>query len=97
VPDGIRGKLRLVDFENAQRLQKDGSSNFKAPDNVQPTAAQYPHVIQGAIEQSNVKAIVEMTRMIEVTRHYTQIASLLQQHGDTRRSAIERLAEVPAS
>jgi len=97
VPDGIRGKLRLVDFENAQRLQKDGSSNFKAPDDMQPTAAQYPHVIQGAIEQSNVKAIVEMTRMIEVTRHYTQIASLLQQHGDTRRSAIERLAEVPAS
>jgi flagellar basal-body rod protein FlgF len=96
VPEGIRGKLRLVDFANAQRLQKDGSSTFKAPEDMQPTPTQYPHVIQGSIEQSNVKAIVEMTRMIEVTRHYTQIAGLLQQHGDTRRSAIERLAEVPA-
>ena len=34
--------------------------------------------------------------MIEVTRSYTQIAQLLQQHGDMRRSSIEKLAEVPA-
>ncbi|HWV51566.1 flagellar basal-body rod protein FlgF [Pseudorhodoplanes sp.] len=96
VPDGVRGKLRVVTFENPQRLQKDGGSTFKAADDMQPTATQYPHVMQGALEQSNVKAVVEMTRMIEVSRHYTQIAGLLQQHGDTRRSAIERLAEVPA-
>jgi flagellar basal-body rod protein FlgF/flagellar basal-body rod protein FlgG len=96
VPDGIRGKLRTVTFDNGQRLQKDGHSTFKAPEDMQATPAEYPHVIQGAIEQSNVKAVIEMTRMIEVTRHYTQIAGLLQQHGDTRRSAIEKLAEVPA-
>ncbi|MGV3635721.1 MAG: flagellar basal-body rod protein FlgF [Pseudorhodoplanes sp.] len=96
VPQGVRGKLRLVEFANAQRLQKDGSSTFKTPEDMQPTATQFPHVVQGAIEQSNVKAVVEMTRMIEVTRHYSQIAGMLQQHGDTRRSAIERLAEVPA-
>jgi hypothetical protein len=34
--------------------------------------------------------------MIELTRTYTQIASMLQQVGDQRRSAIEKLAEVPA-
>ncbi|MFN3351161.1 flagellar basal-body rod protein FlgF [Pseudorhodoplanes sp.] len=96
VPDGVRGRLRLVAFDNPQRLEKDGYSTFKAPDDMQPTPEQYPHVIQGSIEQSNVKAVVEMTRMIEITRHYTQIASLIQQHGDTRRTAIERLAEVPA-
>lgn len=96
VPGGLRGKLRLVSFDSAQRLQKDRSSTFKAPDDMQPKPAEFPHVIQGAIEQSNVKAVIEMTRMIEVTRNYTQIATLLQQQGDTRRSAIEKLAEVPA-
>ncbi|HWV42063.1 flagellar basal-body rod protein FlgF [Pseudorhodoplanes sp.] len=96
VPEGIRGKLRLVTFENNHRLQKDGSSTFKAPDGMPPTPARYPHVIQGSIEQSNVKAVVEMTRMIEVTRAYSQVASLLQQHGDMRKNSIERLAEVPA-
>ena len=96
VPDGLRGKLRLVSFDAPQRLQQDGSSTFAAPQDKQPQATEYPHVIQNAIEQSNVKAVVEMTRMIEVTRHYTQVATLLQQQGEMRRSAVERLAEVPA-
>lgn len=96
VPGGMRGKLRLVSFQAPQRLQKDGGSTFRAPDDVAPQAAAFPHVIQGAIEQSNVRGVVEMTRMVEVTRNYTQVATLLQQHGDMRRTAIERLAEVPA-
>jgi len=34
--------------------------------------------------------------MIEVTRSYTEIAGILQQQSDMRRSAIEKLADVPA-
>jgi flagellar basal-body rod protein FlgF len=34
--------------------------------------------------------------MIEVTRNYTQVAGILQNQSDMRRSAIEKLAEVPA-
>jgi len=37
-----------------------------------------------------------MSRLIEVSRTYTQIASLLQQQSDIRRTSIEKLAEVPA-
>jgi flagellar basal body rod protein FlgG len=94
--DSSRGKLRIVRFDAVQRLQKDGSSLFLAPTGVQPLPAPQAHVVQGAVEKSNVRAVIEMTRMIEVTRSYTQIASLLQQQSDMRRSAIERLAEVPA-
>ena len=43
-----------------------------------------------------MRGVVEMARMIEVTRTYSQIAGILQQHHDQRRSAIEPLAEVPA-
>lgn len=96
VPDGARGKLRLVTFDNAQRLQKDGASTFAAPADMQAQQTELVHVIQGTVEQSNVRGVVEMSRMINVTRSYTQIATLLQQQGDLRKSAIERLAEVPA-
>ena len=34
--------------------------------------------------------------MIEVTRAYTSISTMLQQQGDLRKSAIEKLADVPA-
>jgi len=44
-----------------------------------------------------VRSVVEMTRMVEVTRTYTQVASMLQQQSDMRRAAIEKLAEVPNS
>lgn len=96
VPEGARGRLRLVTFANAQRLQKDGASTFAAPADMAPQQAELVHVIQGTVEQSNVKPVVEMARLIEVSRAYTQLATLLQQHGDIRKSAIERLAEVPA-
>jgi flagellar basal-body rod protein FlgF len=94
--DSLRGKLRLVSFANAQRLQKDSTSTFAAPADMPPQAATDARIAQGAIEKSNVRGVVEMTRMIEVSRSYSMVASMLQQQGDMRRSAIEKLAEVPA-
>ena len=95
--DSLRGKLRLVTFDRPQRLQKDGTSTYAPPAGMQPQPATQVRVVQGNIEKSNVRSVVEMTRMVEVTRTYTQIASMLQQQSDLRRSAIEKLAEVPNS
>jgi flagellar basal-body rod protein FlgF/flagellar basal-body rod protein FlgG len=94
--ESLRGKLRLVSFAAPQRLLKDGANNFQAPAGVAPEASRTARVIQGSVEKSNVNAVGDMTRMIEITRTYTQISTLLQQQGDMRRSAIEKLAEVPA-
>jgi flagellar basal-body rod protein FlgF len=91
-----RGKLRLTGFERPERLIKDGTSLYAAPEGVTPDSAANGSIHQGALEKSNVRAVAEMTRMIDVTRTYTAIAGMLQQHGDLRRTAIERLAEVPA-
>ena len=37
-----------------------------------------------------------MSKMVEVMRTYTNIASILQQQNDLQKTAIERLADVPA-
>jgi flagellar basal-body rod protein FlgF len=96
--DSTRGRLRLVRFDQPGLLKKDGtnmfSANGQAPQPVQPP--QRVRVVQGAIEQSNVQGVLEMSRMIEITRTYTMIASLLQQHAEMRRGAIDKLADVPA-
>ncbi len=94
--DSERGKLRLVRFDRPTQLQKDGSSLFAAPEGVTPQTATKVRVVQGALEQSNVRGVIEMARMIEVTRTYSQIAGLLQQQSDMRRNAIDKLSEVPA-
>ena len=94
--DSVRGKLRLVSFAQAQRLLKEGSNLYSAGTGAaaQPDAAS--KVQQGYIEKSNVNSVTEMSRMIEVTRTYTQISNLLQQQSDLHKSAIEKLADVPA-
>jgi flagellar basal-body rod protein FlgF/flagellar basal-body rod protein FlgG len=94
--DSLRGKLRLVSFAQAQRLIKDGSNLYAAGEGAAPAPDATARVRQGYIEKSNVNAVAEMSRMIDVTRTYTQISAMLQQQGDMRRSAIEKLADVPA-
>ncbi|HXD44783.1 MAG TPA: flagellar basal-body rod protein FlgF [Pseudolabrys sp.] len=91
-----RGQLRLVNFTKPQQLQKDGGSTFKAAANDPPQQATKASIEQGAIEKSNVRGVVEMSRMIEITRSYTQVATLLQQQGDMNQQSIDKLAEVPA-
>jgi flagellar basal body rod protein FlgG len=93
--DSVRGKLRLVSFADAQRLLKDGSNLYSAGTaTAQPDTAS--RIRQGFVEKSNVNSVTEMSRMIEVTRTYTQIATLLQQQSDLHKNAIEKLADVPA-
>ena len=94
--DSIRGKLRLVNFAQAQRLLKEGSNLYSAGEGNAAQPDITSKVNQGFVERSNVNSVVEMSRMIEVTRTYTQISAMLQQQGDLQKSALEKLAEVPA-
>jgi flagellar basal-body rod protein FlgF len=93
--DSVRGKLRMVSFAQAQQLLKEGSNLYSAG-----TTAAAPDTAsrlrQGYIEKSNVNSVTEMSRMIEITRTYTQIATMLQAQSDLHKSAIEKLADVPA-
>jgi len=96
--DSTRGKLRLVTFANPQALQKDGASTFAAPNGLvpQPVPDARANVLQGALEKSNVRPVIEMSRMIELTRTYTEVSTMLQQQSDLRKSSIQQLADVPA-
>jgi flagellar basal-body rod protein FlgF len=94
--DTQRGKLKFASFTDPRMLLKDGTSTFRPPNGMQVDTPTAVRINQGAIEKSNVRSVVEMTRMVEVTRTYTQVAQLLQQHSDMRRTAIQQLAEVPA-
>jgi flagellar basal-body rod protein FlgF/flagellar basal-body rod protein FlgG len=94
--DSVRGKLRMVSFTQAQRLVKEGANLYTAGEGNTARPDITSRVRQGFVEKSNVNSVTEMSRMIEITRTYTQISALLQQQSDLRRSAIEKLADVPA-
>ena len=94
--DSIRGRLRLTKFDDPQRLNKEGANLYSAPAGVAAQADTNAHVNQGFVEKSNVSAVTEMTRMMEVMRTYQSVASLMQQQSDLRKNAIQTLADVPA-
>ncbi|MGA9090283.1 MAG: flagellar basal-body rod protein FlgF [Bradyrhizobium sp.] len=94
--DSLRGKLRLVSFPDAQKLLKEGLNLYTAGEGSAAQPDVKSAVRQGFIEKSNVNAVAEMSRMIEVTRAYSQISTLLQQQSDLQKTAIQQLADVPA-
>lgn len=94
--DSIRGKIRMVTFDDPAKLTKLGANLYGAGSANQQQADAKSTLQQGYIEKSNVNSVGEMSRMVEVMRSYTAIANLLQQQSDLHKSAIEKLADVPA-
>ena len=94
--DVQRGRLRIVSVPDIKRMQKDGSGTFNYVGSGAAQTDTKSRVVQGALEKSNVKGVVEMTRLIDITRSYTQVANLLAQQSDLGQTAIDKLAAVPA-
>lgn len=92
---GQRGKLRLVRFDNPSALTSEGNNLFASAAPALPAGPQ-ARVELGATESSNVKAVIEMTRLMEVQRSYQSMANLMTKSDELRSRAITRLADQQA-
>ncbi len=90
---GAKGQLRIVEFDNAQALTREGANLFAGGT---PAANTGTSVMQGHVERSNVSGVSEMAELIRVTRAYESIASLTQKQDEMRRTAIQRLGDANA-
>ena len=90
---GEVGRFRVVTFADMQALKKEGHSYFEG-ENAVPV--QQPDILGGRVERSNVKGVVEISRMIEVTRSYTSLAKALQSTEELRQKSIETLGKLTA-
>lgn len=88
---GVRGRLRLVRFDDARALRNEGANVFSSPTPAQ--AAPLARIEPGALERSNVRPVREMTRLMEVTRAYASVSSMLGRMDELKRSAMSRLAD----
>jgi flagellar basal-body rod protein FlgF len=93
---GVRGKLRLVRFADPQALTSEGDNLFGSP---RPGVAlgRDGKVEAGALERSNVRPVLEMSRLVEVNRAYQNVSMMIQRADELRRTAIQKLADMPAS
>jgi len=88
------GKLKTVTFADDQDLQNAGNGLYATTQRPLPdTKSVY---VQGVLEQSNVQAVNEITKMIEIMRTYQQVIRMLDNEHQRQSTAIDRLAKTTA-
>jgi flagellar basal-body rod protein FlgF len=87
--NGQLGRIGVVRATDPMKLVGEGSTQFRAD---APTAAiASPGLVQGAIEDSNVQPVLEMTRMMNNLRQFQFMSQFIQAESDRQQSAIDKL------
>ena len=90
-------RLRLVNFENLRYLDKQGDSFYKETKYSGPATdmqADRSKIHQGFLEASNVNAVAEMVRMIEVQRSYEASHKSIQAHDQLLQRLVNDVARL---
>jgi flagellar basal-body rod protein FlgF len=90
-PTTVVGRLDLVAFADEQRLEPVGDGLYRTDQTPQPATG--ARLVQGALEGSNVRPIIEMVEMMATLRAYQGTQRLLDTDHDLHRRAIERMLE----
>lgn len=85
-------QLKVVSFENAQYLVREGD-NLLASEQAGNNLAR-PGLLQGYIEDSNVNAVKEMVELITVVRSYESLQKVVQAEDETTQAAIDQVGSV---
>ena len=88
------GKVSVVDFPDQSALQKEGDNLYSNTDNIQPSTSTSAVVHQGMLESSNVNPVLQVTKLIEVSRAYESISKMMEQTAELDRGAVQRLGRV---
>ncbi|WP_323795939.1 flagellar basal-body rod protein FlgF [Nisaea sp.] len=101
-PDGtisagpeVLGILKVVEFDDLPRMQKRGGSTFETTE--QPRPPERSKMLQGHLETSNVSAISELTRLIDIQRSYESVKNMLDQEAERLRTSVRKLGTATAA
>ncbi len=87
--NGQLGKLGIVSLTDPMRYTGEGGTRFRA--DAATTLNTAPHLVQGAIEDSNVQPVLETTRMMDSFRQYQFVTQLIQAEADRQQAVIDKL------
>jgi len=87
--NGQLGKVGIVRPDDPMRLSAEGATLF---DSASPTTAvTSPALVQGAVEDSNVQPVLELTRMLQLQRQFEFVAQFVQTEADRQQGAIDKI------
>jgi flagellar basal-body rod protein FlgF len=87
--NGQLGKVGVVQPSDPNLLSAEGGTLFRSGSTTAPVAA--PAIEQGAVEDSNVQPVLEVTRMLDGQRSFEFLAQFVQAESDRQQGAIDKL------
>jgi flagellar basal-body rod protein FlgF len=90
---GEAGRIQIAHFENEQAMRKIGAGLYESDEDPLPADAS-AEIHQGMIEASNVKAVSELTAIMEIMRRYQSAQKIIDTEHELGRRAIEKLARL---
>lgn len=86
-----RGQIGMVEFENPQLLERVGRTMFRT--DALPQQPLQSRMLHGTIEGSNVQPVLELTRMMNVSRSVGSTAKLIEAQYELQRKASNTWAQ----
>ena len=89
--NGRIARIAVARPADPYRMKPEGGRLFVAEGTPQPV--EKPRVIQGAIEQSNIAPVVELTRMMRELREFEFTSKMVQSDSNRQQNAIDKLTQ----
>ncbi|HUO11621.1 MAG TPA: flagellar basal-body rod protein FlgF [Caulobacteraceae bacterium] len=90
-------KLSVVTFSSLAGLSKAGGNLYSNESNLTPTPSTSASLRQGMLESSNVQPIAQITHLIEISRAYDAISSMMSDTATLSNTAVQKLGAVNPS
>ena len=87
--NGQIGQIAVVKPNQPNRMQAEGGTNFIAAGGTTPV--ENAGIVQGGMEDSNVRPVLEISRMLDNERQYQMLTQMIQAEGQRESSAIDKL------
>ncbi len=85
----VIGQIGFVEPGTEATMQAEGGSLYTTPSATKQVTA--PRLVQGAVEDSNVQAIGEVTQMMNDVREFQFVSQFVQGEADRQSSAIDKI------
>ncbi|MBQ8464904.1 MAG: flagellar basal-body rod protein FlgF [Alphaproteobacteria bacterium] len=92
--NGIIGRLNVVKFADNNKLVKRADTMFDNVAGNQQTQADDVRVVQRSLEKSNVNAVEEMTKLIQLQRSYDFVQQMIDEEHDRISNTIETYSQL---
>jgi flagellar basal-body rod protein FlgF len=89
--NGQIGQIGIVAPDDANRMRTEGGRMLASDSPTHPVKA--PAVLQGTLEESNVKPTIEITRMMSDLREFQFTTQFVQAEADRQQSAIDKITQ----